>query len=144
MALLIIPVLKRWSRARGPYGYFRTWNWPITTRKISQPYNKAHYHRVGFVCLYPCFLQTAFAFWHLCSRGLELTSVHYLGIQHVSYHVKYCSFVTAPRSRGVTYSTSSSSLRRSRVQWTRAGWKTAQATTSTTSLDLDAWMPTLW
>ena len=26
MALLIIPVLKRYSRARGPYGYLRTWN----------------------------------------------------------------------------------------------------------------------
>ena len=40
MALLIIPVLKRWSRARGPYGYLRTWNWPITAREISQPYHK--------------------------------------------------------------------------------------------------------
>ena len=39
MALLIIPVLKWWSRARGPYGYLRTWNWPITAREISQPYN---------------------------------------------------------------------------------------------------------
>ena len=54
MALLIIPVLKRWSRARGPYGYLRTWNWPITARKISQPYNKIYYilvmqcFRVGY------------------------------------------------------------------------------------------------
>ena len=39
-SLLIIPVLKRWSRARGPYGYLRTWNWPITVREINQPYNK--------------------------------------------------------------------------------------------------------
>ena len=36
MALLVIPVLKRWSRARGPYGYLRTWNWPITARR-NQP-----------------------------------------------------------------------------------------------------------
>ena len=43
MALLIIPVLKRWSRARGPYGYLRTWNWPITARQISQPYNNCTY-----------------------------------------------------------------------------------------------------
>ena len=49
MALLIIPVLKRWSRARGPYGYLRTWNWPITAREISQPYNKENY--VGIVCI---------------------------------------------------------------------------------------------
>ena len=39
MVLLIISVLKRWSRARGLYGYLRTWNWPITAREISQPYN---------------------------------------------------------------------------------------------------------
>ena len=32
-----------WSRARGPYSYSRTWNWPITTHKISQPYNKYMY-----------------------------------------------------------------------------------------------------
>ena len=43
MALLIIPVLKWWSRARGPYGYLRTWNWPITAREISQPYNNYFY-----------------------------------------------------------------------------------------------------
>ena len=43
MALLIIPVLKRWSRARGPYGYLWTWNWPITACEISQPYNKVWY-----------------------------------------------------------------------------------------------------
>ena len=43
MALLIIPVLKRWSRARGPYGYLRTWNWPITAREISQPCNNSIY-----------------------------------------------------------------------------------------------------
>ena len=43
MALLIIPVLKWWSRARGPYGYLRTWNWPITACEISQPYNKMAY-----------------------------------------------------------------------------------------------------
>ena len=47
MALLIIPVLKKWSRARGLYGYLRTWNWPITARKISQPYNNtAYYHSI--------------------------------------------------------------------------------------------------
>ena len=34
---------KRWSRARGPYGYLRTWNWPITAREISQPYNRSPY-----------------------------------------------------------------------------------------------------
>ena len=39
MALLIIPALKKWSRARGPYGYLRTWDWPITAREITQPYN---------------------------------------------------------------------------------------------------------
>ena len=38
-------ILKRWSRARGPYGYLRTWNWPITAREISQPYNKSGYFR---------------------------------------------------------------------------------------------------
>ena len=27
------------SRVRGPYGKLWTWNWPITARKISQPYN---------------------------------------------------------------------------------------------------------
>ena len=43
MALLIIPVLKRWWRARGPYGYLRTWYWTITAREISQPYNKYNY-----------------------------------------------------------------------------------------------------
>ena len=43
MALLIIPVVKMWSRARGPYGYLRTWNWPITAREISQPYNNNSY-----------------------------------------------------------------------------------------------------
>ena len=43
MALLIIPVLKWWSRARGPYGYLRTWNRPITAREISQPYNNRSY-----------------------------------------------------------------------------------------------------
>ena len=42
MALLIIPVLKRWSRARDPYDYLRTWNWPITAREINLPYNKYH------------------------------------------------------------------------------------------------------
>ena len=42
MALLIISVLKRWSRARGLYGYLRTWNWPITAHEIIQPYNKDH------------------------------------------------------------------------------------------------------
>ena len=47
MALLIIPVLKRWSRARGPYGYLRTWNWPITAREISQPYNKIQYNLIS-------------------------------------------------------------------------------------------------
>ena len=26
------------DRAGGPYGYLRTWNWPITAREISQPY----------------------------------------------------------------------------------------------------------
>ena len=45
MALLIIPDLKRWSRASGPYGYLRTWNWPITTREISQLYNNSVYIR---------------------------------------------------------------------------------------------------
>ena len=34
--ILIILVLKRWSRTRGPYGYLRTWNWPITAREISR------------------------------------------------------------------------------------------------------------
>ena len=29
-----------WKGDRGPYGYLRTWNWPITAREISQPYNK--------------------------------------------------------------------------------------------------------
>ena len=43
MALLIIPVLKRWPRSRGPYGNLRTWNWPITAREISQPYNNLQY-----------------------------------------------------------------------------------------------------
>ena len=28
---------------RGPCGYLRTWNWPITACKISQPYNKTTY-----------------------------------------------------------------------------------------------------
>ena len=46
MALLIIPVLKWWSRARGPYGYLRTWNWPITAREISQPCNNKYYKSV--------------------------------------------------------------------------------------------------
>ena len=51
MALLIIPVLKRWSRARGPYGYLRTWNWPITASEISQPHNKVLYS-VYWIVLY--------------------------------------------------------------------------------------------
>ena len=52
MALSIIPVLKWWSRARGPYGYLRTWKWPITAREISQPYNK-------YVVLAECEIWTA-------------------------------------------------------------------------------------
>ena len=52
MALLIVPVLKRWSIARGPYGYLRTWNWPITAREISQPYNK-------YLLLAECEVRTA-------------------------------------------------------------------------------------
>ena len=32
----------RLSIARVPYGYLWTWNWPITAREISQPYNKSH------------------------------------------------------------------------------------------------------
>ena len=52
MALLIIPVLKRWSRARGPYGYLRTWNWPITAREIIQPYNIYNYgHHCDSICI---------------------------------------------------------------------------------------------
>ena len=43
MALLIIPVLKRWSRARDPYGNLQTWNWPITACEVGQPYNKEQY-----------------------------------------------------------------------------------------------------
>ena len=44
MALLIILVLKGWSRAGGLYGYFKpAWNWPITASEISQPYNKGCY-----------------------------------------------------------------------------------------------------
>ena len=52
MALSIIPVLKRWSRASGPYGNLRTWNWPITAREISQPYNK-------YLLLAECEVRTA-------------------------------------------------------------------------------------
>ena len=52
MALLIIPVLKRWLRAGGPYGYLQTCNWPITARKISQPYNK-------YILLAECKVQMA-------------------------------------------------------------------------------------
>ena len=40
---LAILDLKRWLRARGPYGYLRTWNWPITAHEISRPYNKTTY-----------------------------------------------------------------------------------------------------
>ena len=47
MALLIILgkernhlQFDRWSRARGPFGYLRTRNWPITAHEVSQPYNK--------------------------------------------------------------------------------------------------------
>ena len=43
MALLIIPGLKRWSRTRGPHGYFWTWNWPITARELNQPHNNVLY-----------------------------------------------------------------------------------------------------
>ena len=32
-----------WSRARGRYGYLWTWQWPITAREISQPYDIVHY-----------------------------------------------------------------------------------------------------
>ena len=32
----------KWSRARGPCGYLRTWNWPITAREISQPCNNSY------------------------------------------------------------------------------------------------------
>ena len=35
--------LFRFWKASGPYGNLRTWNWPITAREISQPYNKVHY-----------------------------------------------------------------------------------------------------
>ena len=72
MALLNIPVLKRWSRAGGPYGYLRTWNWPITARKISQPYNRRTYflktgyskniHQILFTWLKP-FLYLANVRW---------------------------------------------------------------------------------
>ena len=40
--------LKGWSRARGLYGYLRTWNWPITAREISQPYNKIQYNTIQY------------------------------------------------------------------------------------------------
>ena len=40
------------TRARGPYGYLRTWNWPITAREISQPYNKLYYCTVRFYYIY--------------------------------------------------------------------------------------------
>ena len=33
-------VIKSWTSV---YGYLRTWNWPITAREISQPYNKTIY-----------------------------------------------------------------------------------------------------
>ena len=33
----------KWSRARGPYSYLRTSNWPITAREISQSYNEGLY-----------------------------------------------------------------------------------------------------
>ena len=36
------------SRVRGPYGYLRTWNWPITAREISQPYNKIQYNTLQY------------------------------------------------------------------------------------------------
>ena len=70
MALSIIPVLKRWSRASGPYGNLRTWNWPITAREISQPYNK-------YLLLAECEVRTAsygpsfsFLLWPKCeARG---------------------------------------------------------------------------
>ena len=42
---------KKWSRARSPYGYLRTWNWPITAREISQPYNKSCYCSSFSVCV---------------------------------------------------------------------------------------------
>ena len=61
MALLIIPVLKRWSRARGPYGYLRTWNWPIAAREISQPYNK-----------YMLFTSWEVRIGKNCDRGLNM------------------------------------------------------------------------
>ena len=43
MALLIILVLKGVRELKGPYGILRTWNWPITAREITQPYNNVEY-----------------------------------------------------------------------------------------------------
>ena len=34
---------ERWSRARGPYGHLRTWNWPIAARELSQRYSNESY-----------------------------------------------------------------------------------------------------
>ena len=33
----------RWSRARGPYGYWRTWKWPIPACEINLSYNNYCY-----------------------------------------------------------------------------------------------------
>ena len=46
-------------RARGPYGYLRTWNWPITARKISQPYNNVLYRTVLYCTLSHALKNTA-------------------------------------------------------------------------------------
>ena len=71
ICLLIIPVLKRWSRARGPYGYLRTWNWPITAREISQPFYKKllfsktiiwHYAKLVLHLIYNLFINSAFLY----------------------------------------------------------------------------------
>ena len=35
------------ARARSLYGYLWIWNWPITAREFSQPYNKVQYSHPG-------------------------------------------------------------------------------------------------
>ena len=57
-------------RARGLYGYLRTWNWPITAREISQPYSKQVYLLLlyYFVLFYNYF-QYKFVFLNIKTKG---------------------------------------------------------------------------
>ena len=74
-------VIKSWTSV---YGYLRTWNWPITAREISQPYNKTIYftgisYDGANTSLFNTF-RHLFAGTLVCSLANQYTEIHALSV----------------------------------------------------------------